>query len=386
MRPQTTYILSFGIIIFAGFIGFSANAIFLNRVNEDWNVSEVIRTQLTKGALYNGLTYGPEYKTGMFREIKPKIVSLGSSRAMQFRNYFFRQSFYNLGGDVRRPQDAFQLASELFPNGRPDVLIYTTDFWNYFKGQGKYVRPPGGLARKYGKPLSRLALPFSLLWDRRLTFSKYFDVLIGKVSKFRNGLIKIGYTAIIRDAGFGPDGSYYFRTQTQELSGVPAPKSAEDRFKVTLEMIRKGTGTFKYNLKLNKNMINLIRKFVEEMERRGIKVIVLAPPFPPSVIEEITKRKDAFYYIREWHEEMARLVPNFYNFFDTRKLGSGDCEFIDGTHGGEVNYARMMLSIAERPQSPLSGYIDIERIRKLVRNNVCKTSVADNVIGQAYRK
>lgn len=54
-------------------------------------------------------------------------------------------------------------------------------------------------------------------------------------------------------------------------------------------------------------------------------------------------------------------------FTDPRTFASGDCEFFDGFHGGEVTYARMLQRYG-RPLPGLLAYVNMDRINATLRD------------------
>ncbi len=50
-----------------------------------------------------------------------------------------------------------------------------------------------------------------------------------------------------------------------------------------------------------------------------------------------------------------------------RAFASNDCEFIDGFHGGEVTYARILRAMADRWPALLS-YVNMERLNAAIRD------------------
>ena len=55
------------------------------------------------------------------------------------------------------------------------------------------------------------------------------------------------------------------------------------------------------------------------------------------------------------------------DFTDARTFGSSDCEFVDGFHGGEVTYARMLRDMADRWPALLT-YVNMEKINATIRD------------------
>lgn len=55
------------------------------------------------------------------------------------------------------------------------------------------------------------------------------------------------------------------------------------------------------------------------------------------------------------------------DFTDPRTFAATDCEFVDGFHGGEVVYARILRDMADR-WSSLLAYVDMDKINAVIRD------------------
>jgi hypothetical protein len=59
----------------------------------------------------------------------------------------------------------------------------------------------------------------------------------------------------------------------------------------------------------------------------------------------------------------------FYNFPNVSSSGSSDAEVIDGFHGGELTYGKMLIKMLESG-SELNNITNLERLKKDVNNPV----------------
>ena len=73
---------------------------FLHSNFESNEYSQIVNRQQANNSIYgtalNSNTF--YYKLELIKQVKPKIISLGSSRVMQFRKDGFKTSFSNAGG------------------------------------------------------------------------------------------------------------------------------------------------------------------------------------------------------------------------------------------------------------------------------------------------
>ena len=66
---------------------------------------------------------------------------------------------------------------------------------------------------------------------------------------------------------------------------------------------------------------------------------------------------------------LATIGHSVFDFHDPTRLGSGECEFIDGFHGGRVTHLRMLRAIVRSGRTGLGGYVDIGEIDRLIAEN-----------------
>ena len=69
----------------------------------------------------------------------------------------------------------------------------------------------------------------------------------------------------------------------------------------------------------------------------------MAPPFAPTVWSSISNNSELSYIDEVYYELEQCLGFEIHNYMDTNI--SDDCEFLDGFHGGDTTYARIILDI-----------------------------------------
>jgi hypothetical protein len=73
---------------------------------------------------------------------------------------------------------------------------------------------------------------------------------------------------------------------------------------------------------------------------------------------------------------LGTLPALSFDFHDPKSIGTSQCEFVDGTHGGEVTYLRMLDAVAADPSSHLEGAIDRAFVRQLIAENTGRAMLA----------
>lgn len=76
---------------------------------------------------------------------------------------------------------------------------------------------------------------------------------------------------------------------------------------------------------------------------------------------------EAWPHLFRLREALAARGIDALDCTDPRALASDDCEFIDGFHGGEVTYARILRRMADRWPA-LLAFVDMERIDAVIRD------------------
>ena len=81
---------------------------------------------------------------------------------------------------------------------------------------------------------------------------------------------------------------------------------------------------------------------------------------------------DKYNYI----SQLRRIIKNSnienYDFHDMRNYYKNSCEFIDGFHGGDVVYQRILKNMYDK-NSSISKYLNIKLIRKIINEGQGKT-------------
>ena len=102
-------------------------------------------------------------------------------------------------------------------------------------------------------------------------------------------------------------------------------------------------------------------RIVEILEKTGAKLIIFFPPFSNAVNVRLNEMKEKYGYIEDIKSKLRNRGVNYYDYTNALSLGSSDCEFIDGFHGGEVTYMRILADLSQK-ESSLKGFVDFEYI------------------------
>jgi hypothetical protein len=339
------------LVVYAMLMGaLGINYAVLWRAGELLGLDEIIALQHRDGAIYNALSIGfADYKYAAYRAAAPQIVAIGTSRAMQIRQDDFTAPFYNLGGLTQGPDQANVLADRLLlRRDAPRLVIFALDFWTFCQppGQDSAGRPaePASVHDGMGEP-PRHFLTYRLLLERRFAIADYARLLSPRSA---DDVDRIGLGARLGASGFAADGSIY---------GAAPPSALEARWRGMFARIAAGTDQFAKDCTVSEASLDALAIFVNRMEAAGSRVALMLAPLPGAVIERL-QAEGRYAYLDELRRLLAaHFSPQFGDFLDLRGVAP-DSEFLDGMHGGEVTYMRIILTMARRPGSPLRDYVD----------------------------
>ena len=139
-------------------------------------------------------------------------------------------------------------------------------------------------------------------------------------------------------------------------------------------------------LTVNMALIDGLANAARDFGTRGIKTVFILAPVAPIKLLELAKSPERHGYIDEIRQAFFHKLTNYYDMLDPRKFGSGDCEFEDGNHGGEVTYLRMLLAIDRHDRSAFNGYFEALLAEQLIAEHENLTVTGKSRVEEAYFK
>ena len=342
------------------------SAAFLVRAGELEGYDGVVRAQQRDRAVYGPATSeNPfEYKVRLVRARRPVVLALGSSRMMQFREEFFTAGFTSAGGGMRSVPEGLRFLEHLPPDARPRVALIGVEFWWFHPGWAREHAntPPGDPT---ALTLPKVTAPFQLLLSRKLTPATVGRVLLrGDRSNDVTTQANLGITAIHSSSGFRPDGSYQ---PASAAFGLQAAEAVDQRFATTLRYVDEGAGFFRHAAEPDLSVLTELGVVLRRLTEHDVKVVLVLLPLAPPVRARMEARGPAFAYIARARGGVRALGYELHDFHDPQPLTADACEYFDGVHGGDVMSQRLLLDVAQRrPDSPLSPYLDLARMRNAV--------------------
>ena len=312
-----------------------------------------------------------DYKLQLYAAVKPQVVALGSSRVMQFRGAYFRRPFLNVGGTAGNLPVLRSTLDAMLRLHRPEAVLLGLDFWWFMPRWNpdpfKEEPPTSG---SYGYNLDSLKKPWTWLLEGKISWRDLLGpVLPRSLGGFRDD--RYGIMAQQTDDGFGSDGSWYY---TGEITGQKRP--FDYRFEDTLKQVRYGIKAFAPSppLKDSRDVGGIstahLDAFAEiycRLKARGIATYVFIAPLSRTALDALRAREEDYPHLFRLRDALLARGIEVMDFTDPRTFAATDCEFVDGFHGGEVVYARILRDMADR-WSSLLAYVDMDKINAVIRD------------------
>lgn len=319
----------------------------------------------------DGLLYGLMLDESPYRYVKYRILqasapadvlALGSSRVLQFRREMFTARFYNAGYMVKDIGEFRALLTALPKEKYPKVVIVGLDQWMFNRAWDD-LRTVSAPYRVPARPGPELLGSFS---GKLLKFTE--TALQGRLDLSRaygGSDLAIGLNARLYSSGFRNDGSMRYGIQVERLLNDD-PAASDYRFSDTFERIGEGDGKFMPCGEINAAALDALEAFLVFCRQHDVAVVSFLPPFADSVYNRM-RESGRYRGYEALPGALAQLVRKhggeFYDFSQVALAGSSDREVLDGFHGSEVVYQRVLISMLERG-SLLGRYAGAERLRQ----------------------
>lgn len=348
---------------------------------ESRSVSSVLRqqTRSTREVLF-GCRYrepASELKRRACTQLETDVLALGSSRVLQLRRPAFKDGvrFYNAGLGVNNLWQ-FRPVLAMIPEGRePKVLLISLDHY-YFNRHWAEFRTTALMQLE-----STLDWGWTKAW-RDLRRGK-FD-LGHLLHPPDTGADLLGIVARTFYAGFRSDGSYRSGPTLDDEKITEPPDFAED-----LERIQNGNRRYEPALEVAPEALEELRAFLEEASRRNIHVCAFLPPYANTIWHRMTRDLwPRYQYLDALPGEVAEVCAaqdqSFFDFSALEYVGiDDDRQALDGFHGSEKAYTRMLVEMARRDPE-LARFVDLERCRAALKNPHSLRRVFDDGIKPGF--
>ena len=363
--------LSVFLFPFVGMYGFPLVVLFLS--GDLAPVEKVIEAQKKNttlvlfGPAYSN--FSPYFKLKSVIERRPQVISVGTSRAMQFRTKFFKEgvSFYNAGGAVSKIKHFEAFLNKIPPDKVPGLFIIGLDQY-FFNPRWDNLADDDIekqlSANDYGT--------FDILLDSwKQVYTDYYDKKYSlrhlTVGRKRN---LIGLSALIYGNGTRNDGSYRDQKYIRDPFN---PKNKDYQFRNTFDRIAKGDRRFEYGETVSDGAVKVLERFLKRCKEKGVHVIGFLPPYPHVVYEKMISMPE-YRYLSQLAPRLSPLFRDygfdFYDFSDMARFGASDRETLDGLHGSEKAYLRVFIVMAESSRVLQNYSRDLSSLKNILRHTV----------------
>lgn len=276
------------------------------------------------------------------RLMRPDVLVIGGSRVNQFRRRMFgTTSSYN-ACQILYGQEDYRRFLEDLGKEIPKTIIFSLDFYTFNSD--------------YGKVFQHVSYEDLSLWrDRELA------VILNGIGRNPeqlaflapprdpvSGGAALGLQAAKTGNGFRTDGSYQYGLI---LRGMP--NSGAVTRAAGVERVRQGAVPFIPAAHLGEKARAELKRFAEDANRKGIRLIAITTPLAPEVVDALDESPDQGAW-REFNSPefghwVAALGIKHFNFARIESFAGRKIEFIDAFHASETAYDRMMLQMLRDP-------------------------------------
>jgi len=360
-------VLAIPCLIVAAYLGLAYFILDANR--EDVGPVEAAEIQSQSGGLYgSALFYRPGlYKLALYERSAADIVVLGSSRSMEFRAEGFAAPMINVGGNGATIAEAKAVIDRMLEIRKPKALILTIDYWWFNDARSEEAAHSNKLGDTRFT-LQQLMMPIA--WIKEGSAS--LGGLIAPPRTAPDGGPRLGVFANQNNTGFDRYGAYHY-------GGLLVGESKADdvKFKKTLRRIERARKDSKLaiNAPFSEDMFRQFQDLAKEVRDSGVELILVIPPVAPPVYAVMQARPGPLLneLIVQRLKAAGETVLDFHN---PASIGTDQCEFSDGYHGGEVTALRMLRAIR-------AHYVDRPEIAALIQPEAELGALIDANAGRA---
>ena len=315
-----------------------------------------------------------KWKTLLSRD-KFDVIAIGSSRVLSFNSRMFEASFYNAGYTISSINDFLPFLNSISEEKYPKFLIIGLDQWMFNETWDNLESVPSKDTWANSFKLKPNANTVINIW-KDLLRNKYNLKLLSNTDL----ISRIGINSVFNNSGFRNDGSFYYGGQIEKLLHNDVTANDYD-YVNTFDRIEKGDRLFQYGAVVNPNALHELERILQFCDSKQIKVVAFLPPFADKVNDKLNSCGN-YKYMDSIYAQSKNLFSDYnYELYDFSKLvtiNSNDSETIDGFHGGEVTYLKLLIKMLES-DSELNRVSSIEKLIQDLNNHNNSHEVYRNI-------
>jgi hypothetical protein len=318
--------------------------------------------------------YGRAYRDNYFsykliatKLRRPEVLSIGSSRMLEFRSMFFNKkssAFYNAAHSAQSIYQVHDFLEALDQSELPKVLIISLDH-PWFNAASRYAAPPSG-----PEQVDDESMP-DFIHAADVSRSVAVDVASRKLKVDRllahkdpvYGVQAYGLNAIVNGMGFRNDGSYQYG------GDILNPPGFGDKMREGFKDLRQNIDShFVGGDELSRQGLDELELILKFARAHGIFVIGFSPPYAPTIYREMMSDGRHTYITQEvmaLQDLFKRYGFAYFNFSDAAQLGATEEDMVDSFHASEFINLRMYIQMLTALPKVLGPYSDLKFLKPL---------------------
>jgi len=339
---------------------------FLYKNKESFSIDTITNIQSSSN---RELYYGREilgnsisnYKFHMFKKVQPKILVLGQSVMLQFRDFMFEpyeDDFYNTGLMARNCKD-LNYVMDLIDLGemkKPELIVLGVDISfvtkHTFLDRREWVRD---------YPEDRATSSKSHLKGYQRIF---FNPDFREIPETDAGFGRAG----MRGRGYRNDGSYRHRPEIYEYLKDSVYFDGE-----LINYLKNRTAPFIEPFEFDSAKAELLMNTLDRMNNLGLELLLYVPPYSDVYFQEAMKDEMFHRFWTEFMRFQDELIANNFNvipFSTTAQLGLPDDYMVDAEHPSEVLSALQLMDYVKsgRAKGELINSLNFSNVNELINS------------------
>lgn len=294
-----------------------------------------------------------------------ETIILGSSRVMQFVAAPWGDKATNAGGAMRDMESGHIFVDRMLAAYRPKRIIIGIDWWWF--ATSRELDSPSDVDPSLSLSLPDYLLPAEWLLDGSLTPARAWQSMVTPEALPPG----IGFSARLQYAGWDAFGHYDYGRALMVQGNF-----TDIQFRETLDEVQSTSGkNFRFpGAAFSDAYWQQFVTLIAKLEEAGVEIVLFMPPIAGPLHKWVAAQPEPN-MVNEVRRRLASLETPFFDFHDPRTLGTPDCEFVDGQHGGEVTYLRILRALAEAKAAGIHEIVDRPLIDRLIAENTGRASL-----------
>ena len=253
---------------------------------------------------------------------KPEILVLGSSRIMQVSGIYLSKDVLNLSVSGASVEDQITLGILSLKKFTPKIVYLAADPWLFNKNSGQ-IRYQS-LGKEYLNSLKLLSSQIDIEMvenneQRSDSVSMVLDIY-RKINLKFSSIMPLDSKPGIYDK-IRYDGSRIYNNKYQNLSKEEIRRGLDDLYSYSM-----------LNFKFDNISYNLYKKFIQFLNSKGIKVILVFSPYNPELYQRLKSNRSIVFVQKKINELSNGKSISIIGSYDPLKCNCNQQDFFDGMH------------------------------------------------------